>query len=65
MKTFLPGLAIGFRVATIVLPITQPAVRRAVPLPPKACAETLKQREAELMKAAAEKGSQGSMLIHA
>jgi len=50
------GLAIAFLVAAIVLPI----IRRAVSAGPQARAETLKPLEAELMKAAADKGSPGS-----
>ncbi len=61
MKTFLALLGVVFFVATILLPIAQPAVSAS----PKATAETLKQLEAEFMKAAAEKGSQGYLSYYA
>jgi len=61
MKSFLPVLVSAFLVATIVLPIARPTVSAS----PKATAEMLKQLEAEFMKAAAEKGSQGYMSYYA
>ena len=61
MKSFLPILVVAFLVATIVLPIARPTVSAS----PKATADTLKQLEAEFMKAAAEKGSQGYMSYYA
>src|ERR1700686_338883 len=61
MKSFLPFLAVAFLVATIVLPIARPAISA----PPKATADTLKQLEAEFMKAAADNGSQGYMSYYA
>ena len=61
MKSFLPVLAVAFLVATIFLPVRQPAVSAA----PKATAETLKQLEGEFMKAAAERGSAGYMSYYA
>src|ERR1700693_4333127 len=61
MKSFLPFLAVAFLVATIVLPIARPAISAA----PKATADTLKQLEAEFMKAAADNGSQGYMSYYA
>jgi ketosteroid isomerase-like protein len=61
MKSFLPFLAFAFLVATIVLPTSRPAISAA----PKATADTLKRLEAEFMKAAADKGSQGYMSYYA
>jgi ketosteroid isomerase-like protein len=61
MKTFLSVLAVAFLVATLVLPIAQPTVLAS----PKATAETLKQLEAEFMKTAADKGSEGYMSYYA
>jgi len=61
MKTFLPIMVVAFLVATIALPVA----RSTVSASPKATADTLKQLEAEFMKAAAEKGSQGYMSYYA
>ena len=61
MKSFLPILVVAFLVATILLPISHPAVSAS----PQATADTMKQLEAELMKAAAEKGSAGYMSYYA
>jgi ketosteroid isomerase-like protein len=61
MKPFLPVLAVVCLAAIIAVPLTRPAVSAS----PKATAETLKQLEAEFMKAAAEKGSQGYMSYYA
>jgi ketosteroid isomerase-like protein len=57
MRSLLPIAVVLFLVATIVVPNTSPKVAAA----PKATADTLKQMEAEFMKAATEKGSQGYM----
>jgi ketosteroid isomerase-like protein len=61
MKSLLLVLVVAFLVATIVLPVTRPPVSAS----PKATAETLKQLEAEFMKAAADKGSQGYLSYYA
>jgi ketosteroid isomerase-like protein len=61
MKTFLSVLAVAFLVATFILPIARPTVLAS----PKATAESLKQLEAEFMKAAADKGSEGYMSYYA
>jgi ketosteroid isomerase-like protein len=61
MKSFLPILLVALLVATIVLPITGPTVSASA----KPTPEMLKQLEAEFMKAAAEKGSQGYMSYYA
>jgi ketosteroid isomerase-like protein len=61
MKSFLPILVAAFLVATILFPMAHPKVSAS----PKATAETLKQLEAEFMKAAGEKGSQGYMSYYA
>ena len=61
MKSLLPILVVTFLVATIVFPISHPRVSAS----PNATAETLKLLEAEFMKAAAEKGSQGYMSYYA
>jgi|SRR5271166_3937923 len=61
MKSLLPILVVAFLVATIVLPISGPKVEAS----PKATAESLKQLEGELVKAAAEKGSAGYMSYYA
>src|ERR1700719_3227314 len=61
MKSFLTFLAVAFLVATIVLPISRPAISAA----PKATADTLKQLEAEFMKAATDNGSRGYMSYYA
>jgi ketosteroid isomerase-like protein len=60
MKSSLPLLVI-FLVATLILPLTHPAVSAS----PRATAEMLKQLEAEFMKTAAEKGSLGYMSYYA
>jgi ketosteroid isomerase-like protein len=61
MKSILPVLVVAFLVATILLPMKHSTVSAS----PKATAETLKQLEAEFMKAAADKGSQGYMSYYA
>jgi ketosteroid isomerase-like protein len=61
MKSFLPILLVAFLTATILLPTAHPVASAS----PKATAETLKQLEAEFMKAAAEKGSAGYMSYYA
>jgi ketosteroid isomerase-like protein len=61
MKSFLPILVIAFLVVTMVLPVPHPTVSAS----PKATPEMLKQLEADFMKAAAEKGSQGYMSYYA
>jgi len=61
MKVFLLVPVIALAVATIILPIARPTLAAS----PKATAETLKHLEAELMKAAADKGSQGYMSYYA
>jgi len=62
MKSFLlPVLLVAFLVAPIVFP----AAHRTVSAAPKATVETLKQLEAEFMKAAADKGSNGYMSYYA
>jgi ketosteroid isomerase-like protein len=61
MRSFLLVLVVAFAVAAIILPITRPTVSAS----PKATTETLRQLEAELMKTAAEKGSQGYMSYYA
>jgi ketosteroid isomerase-like protein len=61
MKSFLPVLVVAFLVATIVVPVTRPTVSAS----PKATVDMLKQLEAEFMKAAADKGSQGYMAYYA
>jgi len=61
MKTFLPVLISAFVVGMIVLSMARPTASAS----PKATADTLKQLEAEFMKATAEKGSQGYMSYYA
>jgi len=61
MKSFLPILVVTFLVATIAIPVRH----RAVSASPKATIETLKNLEAEFMRAAAEKGSPGYMSYYA
>jgi ketosteroid isomerase-like protein len=61
MKTLLLGLVVAFLFATIVLPIAGPSASAS----PKATADTLRQLEAEFMKAAADKGSAGYMSYYA
>jgi ketosteroid isomerase-like protein len=61
MKSFLPILVVAFLVATLAIP----AGRRTVAAAPGATPDTLKQLEAEFMKAAAEKGSAGYMSYYA
>jgi ketosteroid isomerase-like protein len=61
MRSLLPILVAAFLVATIVFPVTHPAVSAS----PKATADLLKQLEGEFMKAALEKGSQGYMSYYA
>ena len=60
MKSFLPILVAAFLVATIIFPVSHPKVSAS-----GATADMLKQLEAEFMKAAAEKGSQGYMSYYA
>jgi ketosteroid isomerase-like protein len=61
MKSFLPILVAAFLVATIVFPMARPKVTAS----PRATFDTLKQLEAEFMKAAAAKGSHGYMSYYA
>lgn len=61
MKSSLPILFVAFLAAILALPIARPTVAA----PPKATAEMLKQLEAEFMKAAADKGSQGYLSYYA
>ena len=61
MKSLLPILVVTLLVATLVFPISHPAVSAS----PLATAETLKQLEREFMQVAAEKGSQGYMSYYA
>jgi ketosteroid isomerase-like protein len=61
MRSFLPILVVAFLVATIVVPLSQ----RPISASPKATVESLKQLEAEFMRAAEEKGSQGYMSYYA
>lgn len=59
MKSIFPTAVVALLVATIFLP------RPTISASPKATADTLKRLEAELMKTAAEKGSQGYMSYYA
>jgi ketosteroid isomerase-like protein len=61
MRSFLFVPVVAFAVAIIILSIARPTVAAS----PKATAETLKQLEAELMKTAADRGSQGYMSYYA
>jgi ketosteroid isomerase-like protein len=61
MKVLLLVPVVAFAIAAVILPVTRPTVSAS----PKATAETLKQLEAELMKTAADKGSQGYMSYYA
>jgi ketosteroid isomerase-like protein len=61
MKSFLPILVVIVLVVIVALPVAGPKVSAS----PKATAQTLKELEAEFMKAAAEKGSQGYMSYYA
>lgn len=61
MKSFLFVLAVTLLVAIVVLPNARPSASAL----PKATADTLKQLEAEFMRAAAEKGSAGYMSYYA
>jgi ketosteroid isomerase-like protein len=61
MKTFLPVLILVLLVAALMFPNAHPTVSAS----PKPTAETLKLLEAEFMKAATEKGSQGYMSYYA
>jgi ketosteroid isomerase-like protein len=61
MKFLLPVLVAVLVVSATVLPLARPAASAS----PKATADTLKQLEAEFMKAAAEKGSAGYMSYYA
>jgi len=59
MRSFIPTLVVAFLMGTIVL--SRPRVAAA----PRVTVETLKQLEAEFMKAAAEKGSKGYLSYYA
>jgi len=59
MKSFIPTLVVSFLIGTTVL--SRPTHSAA----PKVTVETLKQLEAEFMKAAAEKGSKGYLSYYA
>jgi len=59
MKSCLPIIVVVLLIVTILLPIRHPVSAS------KPTAETLKQLEAEFMKAAGEKGSQGYMSYYA
>src|SRR5437764_13117044 len=59
MKSFLPILAVSLAISAIALTHSSSAA------PTKATPETLKQLEAEFMKSAADKGSQGYMSYYA
>jgi ketosteroid isomerase-like protein len=61
MKTFLSVLILIVLAAIFAFPYAHPTASAS----PKATADTLKQLEAEFMKAAAEKGSQGYMSYYA
>ena len=61
MKSFLPILVVVVLVVIVALPVAGPKVSAS----PKATAQTLKELEAEFVKAAAEKGSQGYMSYYA
>ena len=61
MKVFLLVPVIALAIATIILPIARPTLAAS----PKATTETLKHLEAELMKTAADPGSQGYMSYYA
>lgn len=61
MKSILPILIVAFLVVTISLPVPRPTVSAS----PKVTVDTLKQLEAEFMKAAAERGSQGYLSYYA
>ncbi len=61
MKSILAGMVVALFVAALTVPMAQP-VRSASP---KANADTLKQLEADFMKAALDKGSQGYMSYYA
>lgn len=61
MRSFLPILVVALLVATIVVPVS----RKPISAAPKVTVDTLKQLEAEFMKTAIEKGSQGYMSYYA
>src|SRR5208283_3185681 len=61
MKSFLLVLVVAVLLAAILFPHAHPTVAAS----PKASADTLKQLEAEFMKTAAEKGSEGYMSYYA
>ncbi|HTT25228.1 MAG TPA: DUF4440 domain-containing protein [Candidatus Sulfotelmatobacter sp.] len=61
MKSLLLSVVAPFLVLVIIYPMSRPTVSPA----PKATPETLKQLEAEFMKAANEKGAQGYMSYYA
>jgi ketosteroid isomerase-like protein len=61
MKSFVLVLSVTLLAAIVVLPNVRPSASAS----PKATADTLKQLEADFMKAAAEKGSAGYMSFYA
>ena len=61
MKSFLLVLMVAVLLATLIFPYAHPTVSAS----PKATAATLTQLEADFMKTAAEKGSQGYMSYYA
>jgi len=61
MKSIFPILIVAFLVVTISMPLPRPTVSAS----PKATVETIKQLEAEFMKAAGEKGSAGYLAYYA
>jgi ketosteroid isomerase-like protein len=61
MKSILAVMVVALFVVTLILPVAQPARSAS----PKANADTLKQLEADFMKAALDKGSQGYMSYYA
>jgi ketosteroid isomerase-like protein len=61
VKSFLLVLSVALLATAIALPLARPAASAS----PKPSAETLKQLEADFMKAAAEKGSAGYMSYYA
>jgi ketosteroid isomerase-like protein len=61
MRSLLPVLVVAFLVVTISLPVPPHSVSAA----PKTTVETLKQLEAEFMKAAGERGSRGYLSYYA
>jgi len=61
MKSILSMLAVALIAASILIPLTRPAISAS----PKATPDTLKRLEGEFMKAAAEHGSAGYMSYYA